>query len=64
MDSTLGARSALKKGSHAKITGGPFMGIEGIVSGLKGANKVYLNIELIGQAVAVEVGSEFIEIID
>ncbi len=64
VDSTLAACSALKKGKFVKITGGPFLGIEGVVSAMKGANKVLLNVDMIGQAVAVEVDRAFLEVID
>jgi transcription antitermination factor NusG len=47
-----------------RITGGPFSGIEGIVASLKGKTSVRLNVEMVGQAVAVDVAREFLEVID
>jgi len=64
IDPTLGACTALKRGRHVRILGGPFMGVEGIISALKGTAKVRLNVDLIGQAVAVEVNREYLEVID
>jgi transcriptional antiterminator RfaH len=64
IDSTLGACTALKRGIRVRIRGGPFMGIEGLVLGLKGTAQVRLNIDMIGQAVAVEVDRELLEVID
>jgi transcriptional antiterminator RfaH len=64
VDASLGACSALKRGRHVRILGGPFMGIEGVVWGLKGTNKVRLNVEMIGQAVAVDVDKEYLEVLD
>ena len=63
VDPTLGACSALKRGTRVRILGGPFMGIEGVVSSLKANAKVRLNVEMIGQAVAVEVDREYLEIL-
>lgn len=62
VDSTLGAVAAIKRGKRVRIIGGPFMGIEGVVHTLKGTNKVILNVEMINQAVAVEVDREYIEL--
>ena len=64
VDSTLGSCAALKRGRRVRILGGPFMGIEGVVWGLKATSKVRLNVDMIGQAVAVEVDKEYLEIID
>lgn len=64
VDATLGACTALTRGRRVRIVGGPFMGIEGTVWGLKGLNKVRLNVDMIGQAVAVEVDRAYIDIID
>ena len=40
------------------------MGIEGIVSSIKGTNKVRLNVDMIGQAIAVEVDREYLEVLE
>jgi transcriptional antiterminator RfaH len=64
VDPTLGKIKALKKGRRVNITGGPFMGIEGTIWSLKANSKVRLNINMIGQAVAVEVDPEYLELLD
>ena len=64
VDPTLGACTALQKGRQVRITGGPFTGIEGIVASLKANTKVCLNVDMIGQAVAVEVDRDLLEVID
>ena len=64
VDPTLGSCVALERGRRVRIKGGPFMGIEGVVYGLKGLAKVCLNVEMIGRAVAVEVNREFVEVLD
>ena len=64
VDATLGAVAALKKGRHVRITGGPFMGVEGLIQDLKGGAKVLLNVDMIGRAVAVEVDRDFLEVMD
>ena len=63
VDPTLGACQALRKGSRVRIKGGPFTGIEGLVRGNKGMGKVRLNVDLIGQAVAIEVDRELLEVV-
>jgi len=64
VDETLSSCKALKRGTLVQITSGPFMGIEGRVHAVKGITKVRLNVEMIGQAVTVEVDREFLEIAD
>jgi transcription antitermination factor NusG len=64
VDATLGAVEALTAGRMVRITAGPFMGVEGMVSGLKGPNAVRLNVDLIGQAIAVEVDKDYLEVLD
>ena len=64
VDPTLGACEALRRGRRVRITGGPFLGVEGLVSAVKGATRVLLNVEMIGRAVAVEVAPEYLEILD
>jgi len=64
VDPTLGAATAITCGRHVRITGGPFMGVEGVVSSRHGATKVRLNVDMIGQAVAVDVEQDLLEVID
>jgi transcription antitermination factor NusG len=55
---------AIQKGRQVRIRGGPFLGVEGRVSELKGTTKVILNVEMIGQAVVVEVERQYLEVLD
>ena len=64
VDPTLGAESSLEKGLRVRIKGGVFMGVEGVVDAVRGRAKVRLNVDMIGQAVAVDVEPEFLELID
>ncbi|MBL7075979.1 MAG: hypothetical protein ISS31_00775 [Kiritimatiellae bacterium] len=64
VDPSLGADAALKKGTAVRITGGPFMGVEGWVEELRGQSKVCLSVDMIGQAIVVEVAREYLEPID
>lgn len=65
VDPTLGSCTALKKGRRVHITAGPFMGVEGVVWSLTKRNtKVRLNVQMIGQAVGLEVDRECLQVID
>ena len=64
VDPTLGTSAALKRGRPVRIIGGPFMGVEGLVWGMKGTARVRLNVDLIGRAVIIEVDREFVEVLD
>ena len=65
VDPTLGACAALTRGRHVRIVGGPFMGVEGVVwTFKKDRSKVRLNVEMIGQAVAIEVDRDYLELIE
>ena len=64
VDPTLDACAAFQAGKRVVIRTGPFQGLEGIVQTVKGRTKVILNIEMIGQALAVEIGIERLEPVD
>lgn len=51
----------LDKGRPVRIVGGPFKGVEGVVARMSGKIKVILNVEIIGQAVAVMAGRDQVE---
>ncbi len=52
-DPTLKPSKRLETGRLVRITSGPFQGVEGRVARMAGLLKVVLNIDMIGQAVAV-----------
>ena len=64
IDPTLWACEAVRTGTRVRITGGPFRGGEGGVTARKASTKVLLNIDMIGQAVAVEIGRDLLEVTD
>ncbi|OGV62804.1 MAG: hypothetical protein A2498_02650 [Lentisphaerae bacterium RIFOXYC12_FULL_60_16] len=64
VDPTLAIEQSLDAGTRVRIATGPFMGVEGLVAEIKGISKVLLNVEMIGQAVALEVRRDFLEILD
>lgn len=61
IDPTLDACAAYQAGRRVLIRSGPFQGLEGVVQTVKGRAKVVLNVEMIGRALAVEVGIELLE---
>lgn len=61
IDPTLDASSAFQTGRRVLIKSGPFQGVEGIVQVVKGRARVVLNVDIIGRALAVEVGIELLE---
>ena len=61
MDPGLGACVAVTRGTRVRILRGPFQGLEGVVSTRKGQTRVVLNVDIIAQAVAVEVSLEMLE---
>lgn len=61
VDPTLDACAAFQAGKRVSIRSGAFEGLEGVVQVVKGKTKVILNVEMIGQALAVEVGMELLE---
>ncbi len=63
VDPQLDACVGLRAGHRVKINNGPFMGIEGIVASIRSETKVYLNVDMIGQAVPVQVDKAFLEVI-
>lgn len=63
-DPRLEACNAITRGRLVRIIGGPFMGVEGLVASIRSKTKVCLNVEMIGQAVPVEVDRDYLEPID
>lgn len=61
VDPKLETCNALKRGSRVKILHGPFLGIEGVVAKISKSTKIWLNVDMIGQAVTVEVDRDYLE---
>ncbi len=64
VDPSLGVVAALRAGRRVRIRGGAFMGVEGVVASARSTGIVRLNVEMIGQAVAVDIDRDFVELID
>ncbi|MBN1845508.1 MAG: hypothetical protein JW810_07475 [Sedimentisphaerales bacterium] len=54
----------LKTGHRCRVTGGPLAGTEGILIQKKNLTKLILQIEILGQAAAVEIDGDLLEPID
>ncbi len=63
-DETLGVADAIIKGRRVRITGGSFMGIEGIVESSHKKDIVHLNIEMLGQAALIKIDRDYVELMD
>jgi len=63
VDPTLGASQMVQPGQMVRVKGGPFQGIEGRVVTVQGRTRVMLSVEMIGQAVMVDVGMPLLEVI-
>ena len=64
VDATLGATAAITSGRPVRIVGGPFQGLEGVVATVRGVTRVVLNVDMIGQAVKVDVDADMLEPLD
>jgi transcriptional antiterminator RfaH len=64
VDPSLGVAEAIKQGRAIRIRGGPFMGVEGVVASERNAGKVRLNVEMIGQAVVIDIDRDLVELLD
>lgn len=61
VDPTLGAGTAFTAGKYVRVKSGPFQGLEGVVQQHRGTTRLLLNVEMIGQAVILEVDRDFLE---
>ncbi len=64
VDPSLGADTALREGLLVRIVDGPFAGIEGKIEKVRQKTKVSLDVEMINQAIRVEVEGDQLEILD
>lgn len=54
----------IKAGQWCRVIAGPLLGLEGIVIKTKGATRLVLQIDMLGQAASVEIDIDMIELID
>ena len=60
VDDVIEVMPYLAAGRRVQVTAGPFKGLEGVVQRVKGRTKVVLNVDMIQQAVCVEVDSTWL----
>jgi transcription antitermination factor NusG len=54
----------LKKGVRVEVRSGPFRGLQGLVEQRTGANRLILQIEMLGRAVSLEIGAAELELVE
>jgi transcription antitermination factor NusG len=54
----------VKTGQKCKVIAGPLLGLEGIVAATRGAMRLVLQVDMLGQAASVEIDIDTIEILE
>lgn len=54
----------IKEGQKCRVIAGPLMGLEGVVARTRGATRLVLQVDMLGQAASVEIDVDMIEIVD
>ena len=54
----------IKEGQKCRVIAGPLMGLEGVVARTRGAMRLVLQVDMLGQAASVEIDVDMIEIAD
>jgi len=54
----------LKAGQKCRVITGPLIGLEGIVVRTRGATRLFLQVDMLGQAASVEIDIDLIEVLD
>jgi transcription antitermination factor NusG len=54
----------IKEGQKCRVIAGPLMGLEGVVARTRGATRLILQVDMLGQAASVEIDMDMIEIAD
>ncbi len=54
----------LKAGQKCRVISGPLIGLEGIVVRTRGATRLVLQVDMLGQAASVEIDVDLIEVLD
>ena len=54
----------VKKGQKCRVTAGPLLGLEGVAVRTRGAMRLVLQVDLLGQAASVEIDLDMIETLD
>ena len=54
----------LQRGTRVRVTGGALMGLEGVITRKRGVTKLLLNVDILGQAAAVEIDADLLELVE
>jgi transcription antitermination factor NusG len=54
----------IKTGQKCRVIAGPLLGLQGVVVKTKGATRLVLQVDLLGQAASVEIDIDMIEAVD
>ena len=54
----------VKAGQKCRVTAGPLMGLEGVVTQTRGAMRLVLQVDMLGQAASVEIDLDMIETLE
>ena len=54
----------VKTGQKCRVTAGPLLGLEGVVAQMRGAMRLVLQVDMLGQAASVEIDMDMIETLD
>ncbi|MFH1719220.1 MAG: transcription termination/antitermination NusG family protein [Planctomycetota bacterium] len=54
----------VKAGQKCRVIAGPLLGLEGIVTTTRGAMRLLLQVDMLGQAASVEIDIDMIEVLD
>jgi transcriptional antiterminator RfaH len=54
----------IRKGRRCRVTGGPLVGLEGVVLRRRDICRVYVGVEVLGQSADLEVDASLLEVID
>ena len=54
----------VKTGQQCRVVAGPLLGLQGIVTKTRGAMRLVLQVDMLGQAASVEIDIDMIEVVD
>jgi len=60
----LTAHKYIKTGQKCRVVAGPLLGLEGVVTTTRGAMRLLLQVDMLGQAASVEIDIDMIEVLD
>lgn len=64
IDSRLGQFKGIALGRQCRVIHGPYMGVEGIAESLLKPDRVIVRVRIMGQQIALDVGRDFIEMVE